>query len=186
VQPPDHPAARIDTGAPDVSASEHIDQLNRLVASLRAQLEGREVGSKLETVVKVDGPEGQGSLYAQQRSQKLCMRNGGEGTLLPRYLTIKETENPSDNSNSSKKSSHDNVKEKKILFDVSNGTMGTKVRSLIKSSYSPLCFYYSFTFFLDQYLTLLFFSSLTLFLSYPLPLLPSFSLTLFLSYPLSL
>ena len=42
------------------------------------------VGDDEENLVKTSAD----SLYAQKRSEKLCIRSGGEGSLLPRYLTI--------------------------------------------------------------------------------------------------
>ena len=42
------------------------------------------VGDDEEGMVQVAAD----SLYAQKRSEKLCIRSGGEGSLLPRYLTI--------------------------------------------------------------------------------------------------
>ena len=92
-----------------MDAQEHIEQLNSLVASLRSQLEGKSsVPSSSSSsapsinsisAVSVDalghsalvsgvGGSDLGSLYAQQRSQKLCLRAGGEGRQLPRYLEI--------------------------------------------------------------------------------------------------
>ena len=69
------------------SASAHIEQLNRLISSLRSQLQDKAAHSEEASGVKSAAAESDlGSLYAQQRSQKLGMRSGGEGRQLPRYL----------------------------------------------------------------------------------------------------
>ena len=70
-----------------LSASEHIDQLNRLISSLRSQLQEKTAHSNDTSSLKPPPAESDlGSLYAQQRSHKLGMRSGGEGRHLPRYL----------------------------------------------------------------------------------------------------
>lgn len=70
-----------------LSASEHIDQLNRLISSLRSQLQEKSAHTSDTHSLKPTATEPDlGSLYAQQRSQKLGMRSGGEGRHLPRYL----------------------------------------------------------------------------------------------------
>ena len=70
-----------------LSASEHIDQLNRLISSLRSQLQEKTAHSNDTSSLKPTPAESDlGSLYAQQRSHKLGMRSGGEGRHLPRYL----------------------------------------------------------------------------------------------------
>jgi hypothetical protein len=77
----------VEAAAEPLSASEHIDQLNRLISSLRSQLQEKAAHPNDAPSLKPAATESDlGSLYAQQRSQKLGMRSGGEGRHLPRYL----------------------------------------------------------------------------------------------------
>ena len=106
VQPPSQPNFTNNSQiSATIDAEEHIEELKRLVASLRAQLEGRsEVhptssGSSMASASAVGADlvgrssavttgSDLGSVYAQQRSQKLCLRAGGEGRQVPRYLEM--------------------------------------------------------------------------------------------------
>ena len=80
-----------------MTPTQQIEHLNRMVATLRSQLEGKSEKFPQETLRDVrqilditdtaaSSNTDLGSLYAQQRSLKLCMRSGGEGRQLPRYL----------------------------------------------------------------------------------------------------
>ena len=92
-----------------MTPTQQIEHLNRMVATLRSQLEGKSEKFPQETLRDVrqilditdtaaSSNTDLGSLYAQQRSLKLCMRSGGEGRQLPRYLQ-NENQNQDQNQN---------------------------------------------------------------------------------------
>ena len=149
-----------------MDAHEHIEQLNRLVASLRSQLEGRSAvpsssSSSAPSInsisaVSVDalghsavvsGAVGSdlGSLYAQQRSQKLCLRAGGEGRQLPRYLEIhRDTSStsipplPGGRTTSDKPAISSAPASRKAVVQESGGSVAPVSSSTIPSKQSPL------------------------------------------------
>ena len=117
VQPPTEPFSNniepSEIVLEELSPTQQIEHLNKIVAALRSQLENKvenkvennDITNSHESVNMKSSAEFSdlkqiseknsensltsdlGSLYAQQRSQKLCIRSGGEGRQLPRYLT---------------------------------------------------------------------------------------------------
>jgi hypothetical protein len=167
VQPPSQPNY-MDTApiSATMNAHEHIEQLNRLVASLRSQLEGQSAvpsssSSSAPSINSISaagvdtsghsalangaGGSDLGSLYAQQRSQKLCLRAGGEGRQLPRYLEIhRDTCStaipplPGGRTTSDKPAYSSTPASHKAVVQESVGSVASVSSSTIPSKQSPL------------------------------------------------
>jgi hypothetical protein len=168
VQPPSQPNYVETAPVPATTdAHEHIEQLNRLVASLRSQLEGKSAVPSSSSssapsinsisavgvdalghsaVVSGAGGSDLGSLYAQQRSQKLCLRAGGEGRQLPRYLEIHRDSSsstsipplPDGRTTSDKPAISSAPASRKAIVQESVGSVAPVSSSTIPSKQSPL------------------------------------------------
>ena len=140
IQPPTQPnitpitAVTVEAMTP----TQQIEHLNRMVALLRSQLKGKDerIPMSLQENTQntvISTKTDLGTLYAQQRSQKLCLRSGGEGRHLPRYLEH-EIHNPSHTQSVNQKSNIIDEHLLKISSDINERKKMASVESIISKT----------------------------------------------------